>query len=43
MKEAEREFHGESDFHILYRSIPLLLRSLSCIRIIKVIGLRWNN
>ena len=36
MKDTEHELYSESDFHILYRCIPLLQRSLTCIRIVEV-------
>ena len=32
VKDMEKDLYGESDFHILYRCIPLFHRSLYCIR-----------
>ena len=32
VKDMEKDLYGESDFHILYRCIPLFHRSLHCIR-----------
>ena len=35
--DTEHELHSESDFHILYRSLPLFERSLACIKATEVI------
>ena len=34
--DTEHELHSESDFHILYRSLPLFERSLTCIKTTEV-------
>ena len=34
--DTEQEMHSESDFHILYRSLPLFERSLTCIKATEV-------
>lgn len=36
VKDMEKDLYGESDYHILYRCIPLFQRSLYCIRIAEV-------